>query len=79
MEIGLKRAQDRIAQNLDGPSEDRFEEKNSEFHQAVRLGYLDIAENNSTRFLIVDGRDDPTRVHGLILSAVLEKLEAHKK
>jgi dTMP kinase len=79
VEIGLQRAQNRIAQNLDGPSEDRFEEKNAEFHQAVRLGYLDIADNNSTRFLIVDGREDPTRVHGSILSAVLEKLEAHKK
>ncbi len=79
VEIGLKRAQDRIAENFDVPAEDRFEEKNSEFHQAVRLGYLDIADNNNTRFFIVDGREDPARVHGSILSAVLEKLEAHMK
>ena len=79
VEIGLKRAQDRIAQNLDGPAEDRFEEKNFEFHQAVRLGYLDTADNNSARFCIVDGREDPTTVHGAIFSAVLKKLEAHKK
>lgn len=79
VEIGLKRAQDRIAQNLDGPAEDRFEEKNFEFHQSVRLGYLDTADNNSTRFLIVDGREDPATLHGSILSAVLAKLEAQKK
>jgi dTMP kinase len=79
VEIGLKRAQERIAQNLDGPAEDRFEEKNYEFHQAVRLGYLDTADNNNTRFLIVDGREDPASVHGSILSAVLKKVEATKK
>ena len=79
VETGLKRAQDRIAQNLDGPAEDRFEEKNLEFHQAVRLGYLDTAGNNNTRFFIVDGREDPAKVHGSILSAVFKKLEAQKK
>ena len=79
VEIGLKRAQDRIAQNLDVPAEDRFEEKNSDFHQAVRSGYLGIAENNSTRFYIVNGIEDPSTAHGSILSAVLEKLEARKK
>jgi dTMP kinase len=79
VEIGLRRAQDRIAQNPDGPAEDRFEEKNSDFHQSVRLGYLDTADNNSTRFLIVDGREDPATVHGSILSAVLKKLKALKK
>ncbi len=76
VEIGLKRAQDRIAQTLEGPCEDRFEEKCLEFHQAVRSGYLDIAENDSTRFCIVDGRENPSTVHGLIRSAVLTKLEA---
>ena len=78
VEIGLKRAQDRIAQTLDGPCEDRFEEKCSEFHQAVRSGYLDIADINSSRFYIADGREDPATVHRSIQSAVLKKLEEHK-
>jgi dTMP kinase len=75
VEIGLKRAQDRIVQNREGPAEDRFEEKNSEFHQAVRLGYLDIADKNSTRFFIVDGRENPSKVHSAIKSVVLQKIE----
>ena len=77
VEIGLKRAQDRIAQTLDGPCEDRFEEKCLEFHQAVRSGYLDIADNDSTRFCIVDGSKDPSTVHSLIQSAVLTRIEEH--
>ena len=62
----------------EGPCEGRFEEKSSGFHQAIRSGYLDIAENNSTRFYIVDGREDLSTVHRLIQSAVLKKLEEHK-
>ena len=77
VEIGLKRAQDRIAQTLEGPCEDRFEEKCTSFHQAVRSGYLDIADNDRARFYIVDGREDPSTVHSLIQSAVLKKIEAH--
>ncbi len=76
VEIGLKRAQDRIAQMREGPSEDRFEEKCTSFHQAVRSGYLDIANNDSVRFCIVDGREDPSTVHSLIQKAVLKKIEA---
>ena len=77
VEIGLKRAQDRIAQTLEGPCEDRFEEKCSEFHQAVRSGYLDMADNDSSRFYIVDGKEDPSAVQSLIQSAVLKKIESH--
>ena len=75
VEIGLTRAQDRIALSLEGACEGRFEAKSTGFHQAVRSGYLDIAESNRTRFYIVDGREDPSKVHSVIQSAVLKKIE----
>jgi dTMP kinase len=78
VEIGLKRAHDRMALSLEGPCEGRFEEKSSGFHQAIRSGYLDIADNNSTRFYIADGREDPLTVQRSVQSAVLKKLEEQK-
>ena len=76
VEIGLRRARDRMAAQRATDREDRFEEKDLDFHQAVRLGYLQIAENNSSRFYIVDGREDPDSAHRSIQSAVLKVIAA---
>lgn len=74
-EIGLKRARNRKVTVNQRVSEDRFEEKGIIFHQTVRLGYLQIAESNSNRIYIVDGRKDPLIVHREIQSTVLKKIE----
>jgi dTMP kinase len=74
-EIGLKRARNRKVAVNQRVSEDRFEEKSIIFHQTVRLGYLQIAERNSNRIYIVDGRKDPLIVHREIQSTVLKKIE----
>jgi len=74
-EIGLKRAKNREGTVNQRVSEDRFEKKNIAFHQTVRLGYLQIAERNSNRIYIVDGRKDPLIVHREIQLAVLKKIE----
>jgi len=74
-EIGLKRVQNRKETINQGVGEDRFEEKSIAFHQMVRMGYLQIAECNSNRIYIVDGRKDPSTVHQEIRSAVLKKIE----
>jgi dTMP kinase len=76
VEIGLQRARDRMAIHHETVREDRFEEKSLDFHHAVRLGYLQIAENNSGRFYIVDGREDPASLHRSIQSAVLKMIAA---
>jgi dTMP kinase len=76
VEIGLKRARDRMAAHGATVREDRFEEKSLDFHHAVRLGYLQIAENNSSRFYIVDGREDPASAHRSIQSVVLKMIAA---
>jgi dTMP kinase len=75
VEIGIKRAKDRNDTRRQIVSEDRFEEKSIAFHQKVRLGYLQIAEQHSARFHIVDGRDDPSAVHQDICLTLLKKME----
>lgn len=75
VEIGIKRAQDRNDRRRQIVSEDRFEEKSIAFHQKVRLGYLQIAEQHSARFHIVDGRNDPSAVHQDIRLTLLKKME----
>ena len=75
-EIGLKRAKKRGATVNQKINEDRFEEKNISFHQNVRLGYLQIAECNSNRIHIVDGREDVFTVQQGIRTVVLKKIES---
>ncbi len=79
VEIGIKRARDRNDTRRQIVNEDRFEEKSIAFHQKVRLGYLQIAEQHSTRFHIVDGRDDPSAVHQDIRLTLLNKMEGPAK
>jgi dTMP kinase len=76
VEIGLKRAKKRGATVNQKINEDRFEEKNISFHQNVRLGYLQIAECNSNRIHIVDGREDVSTVQQEIRTVVLKKIES---
>jgi len=75
VEIGLKRAKKRGETINQEISEDRFEEKSIAFHQMVRLGYLQIAECNSNRIYIVDGREDISTVQQEIRTVVLKKIE----
>ena len=56
-------------------SEDRFEEKSTAFHQQVRLGYLQIAESDSNRIHIVDGRGEIETVQQEIRTVVLKRIE----
>lgn len=76
VEIGIKRAKKRGATVNQKINEDRFEEKNISFHQNVRLGYLQIAECNSNRIHIVDGREDVSTVQQGIRTVVLKKIES---
>ncbi len=74
VEIGLKRTEDRTKTINQEVCENRFEEKSVDFHQKVRLGYLQIAERNNNRFHIVDGREDISAVHREIRTAVIKKM-----
>jgi len=79
VEIGLKRARDRNDTRSLSESEDRFEEKSIAFHQKVRWGYLQIAEQHSNRYHVVDGRDSPSAIEQDIRSALLKKMEGTAK
>ena len=63
VEIGLKRAMERISRNKGIPAEDRFEREALEFHSRVREGYLTLARSEPDRFRIVDASKDIESVH----------------
>ncbi len=54
VEVGLKRALKRN-EMLQQEEQARFEKEKMEFHEAVRKGYLQIAEKEPERFAVVDG------------------------
>ena len=54
VEVGLKRAIERN-RLLRQEEQARFEKENMTFHQAVRKGYLEVAEKEPDRFVVVDG------------------------
>ena len=63
VEVGLKRALDRIARMKEGSAEDRFERENLEFHSKVREGYLSLARQDHKRFRIIDASKDIESIH----------------
>jgi dTMP kinase len=56
-QVGLQRSQDRLAQV--GSGEDRFEKESLEFHQKVRVAFLEMAKKEPKRFKIFDATKDP--------------------
>ena len=54
VEVGLERALKRNKM-LGQEEQARFEKEKTEFHEAVRRGYLRIAEQEPERFVVVDG------------------------
>ena len=63
VEIGIKRAMERISGNKGIPAEDRFEMEAMEFHSRVREGYLSLVRSEPDRFRIVDASKDIESVH----------------
>lgn len=55
VEKGLARTKDRFTGNNDnsGSTEDRFEREHLSFHQKLRKGYLDIAEKDKKRCVVL--------------------------
>lgn len=50
--IGLRRASSRAAVS---PQSDRFESLDLQFHERVREGFLQLAQQDSARFVVIDG------------------------
>jgi dTMP kinase len=66
VEVGLARAH--------GP-EDRYERMGTAFHEAVRQAYLEIADREPERCVVVDGARSADAVAESVLAAVRERLE----
>ena len=76
VEIGLKRAMDRISRIKEDAAEDRFEREDLDFHRKVKDGYLFLARQDYKRFRIIDSSRDIETVHREVcvhLSAFIEE------
>ena len=67
VEIGLARAAAR------SPA-DRFERLDQDFHQKLRQGFRQIADENPTRCLLIDASGNPHTVHRAVAAAVEQRL-----
>ena len=54
--------------------EGRFEKENRAFFTRVRNTYLEIANREPERVMVVDARGTPTKTHAKILQVVLKRL-----
>jgi len=68
-EVGLERVRQRSGGELD-----RMEQEAIEFFEAVRAGYLKLAERESDRFLVLDGSQSVKALQDQIWEAVVERL-----
>jgi dTMP kinase len=71
VEQGLARAWKRIHADQSEQNENRFEKESIRFHEQVRKGYLDLAENSPDRFVIVDAGQAEMRVFDDVVSIIM--------
>jgi len=69
-ELGLKRS------NRVENAETRFEDKGLEFHQRVRKAYLDLAQSNPDRFIVIDASRNEKAIHDDIIAQLEPLLKA---
>ena len=67
VELGLERAQKR------GSNENRYEKMEIEFHQRVRMAFLEIAKSNPSRCIVIDAQSRVDEVQQEIISAVTKR------
>ena len=70
VEAGLKRASSRAG------DESRFESKGIEFHQKVRMAFLELAGEHHSRFVVIDAARSVDAVAGDVADIVLPRLWA---
>ncbi|MDA0345769.1 MAG: dTMP kinase [Verrucomicrobia bacterium] len=54
---------------------DRMEQEHLDFYKAVRRGYLDLAENNRDRFLVIDGHQTIDAVEQAIWDGIKNRIK----
>ena len=58
-----------------GNDEQRFERKAVDFHETVRSAFLDIAEKNPARCVVINADDSKESIHAQIVQAVLARIK----
>lgn len=73
-ELGLSRAR---ARNRERGNEkgDRLEQEAKTFHENVRKGYREVAQNNVARFIIIDASKDVASVHEKVMTEVKKRIQ----
>ena len=69
LDIDLEAAKPRLSDNLD-----RMEQKNKDYHEKVRQGFLELAKEMES-FKVVDAADDIDTVHENIMNHIKAALE----
>jgi dTMP kinase len=69
-ELGLKRS------NRVENAETRFEDMGLEFHQRVRKAYLELAQSNPGRFIVIDASRNEKAIHDDIIAQLEPLLKA---
>lgn len=64
VELGLQRA----------GRDDRFHRETLAFHEKVRAGFLQLAQEDPRHFVVIDSTQEPARVSNRILAAILQCL-----
>lgn len=73
-EVGLTRAWKQIDNGVRTGLETRFEKETLLFHQKVRTGYLELAQKEPDRFLIIDASMDEDQVQKNIIKSLSQLL-----
>ena len=60
--------------NSQGAREERFELESLQFHRLVRQGYLELAEREQDRFIVIDGAGNIEETAAAVAAAVLPRL-----
>ncbi len=66
--VGLRRAGERLS------DETRFEGLSIEFHQKIREGFLQIAQDEKSRCAVLNAAQEPEKLHNDILQVISERL-----
>lgn len=61
--------------SVDGTAADRLEAEAHEFHAAVRSGFLELAQSEPDRFLVVDAEQSAEEIHEQIRARVASLLD----
>ena len=73
--LDLDAAEGRLRASLRKGPVDRMEQEGGEFYEAVRRGYLELAQKNPSRFVVIDASPDESVVTASIEAAIMYRLK----